>query len=149
MPSNPLTYDEIASYGANQNYPPGTFFASNPLLPSGIGWYDFESYLTSLGVPTSETIDVIKLDLKLTNQLNRYKEFIYNGSGDLITIKIWNSSSKTIQFYNQSFTYTLGTLTKITTLRNSDNFSYDTNFIYDINGVLTGINIIQTPIIPD
>lgn len=88
----------------------------------------------------SPEVNVILLDLTLTNTLLRYKEFIYTGS-DLTSMNIWDSPSKVVQYYSISYLYTLGNLTQTVTTRISDSFSYTKTFAYDGSGNLLNINI--------
>lgn len=88
----------------------------------------------------SPEIDIILLDLALTNTLARYKEFIYT-LGELTELNIWDSPSKLVQYYSISYLYILGNLTQIITTRTSDSFTYTKDLSYDIDGNLLNINI--------
>lgn len=90
--------------------------------------------------PPSPEVDIILLDLKLTNTLARYKEFIYT-LDELTGLNIWDSPSKLVQYYSISYFYTLGNLTQIITTRISDSFVYTKDLTYDVGGNLLDINI--------
>jgi hypothetical protein len=89
----------------------------------------------------SSDINSIELELQLTNVLNRYKEFIYDGGGNLITQNIWSDNTKVLKYYNISYLYTLGNLSTITVERVSDTFTYLKTFSYDGSNNLININI--------
>lgn len=91
-------------------------------------------------VPVSSDVQNILLDLKLTDTLVRYKEFIYTGE-DLTSLEIWDSPDKFVQYYEISYIYSLGNLTEIITTRISDSFTYTKVLDYDLSGNLNSINI--------
>lgn len=137
MAHNPLTLEDIQAAAKNQNFPARRILATNPSTPSAFGYYDVDTY--GFGAPQ---IDVINLELKLTSVLNRFKELTYDVSGNLTNMKIWNSSAKTIQYFNIDFNYTGDNLTNIETTRISDSYVYNKNLTYDVNNNLTEIEII-------
>lgn len=92
------------------------------------------------GSPSNVNVDNILLDLKLTNTLNRFKEFVYI-DGELTTLNIWDSPDKETQYYEVLYNYTDGNLTEIITTRISDSFTYSKVLDYSLEGNLTSINI--------
>jgi hypothetical protein len=136
MPSNPLTTEEILEYLPTQVYPARRIVSTHPSNSSAFAYYDIDSF--GFG---SASIDAVNLELKLTATLNRFKEFIYDGSGNLITMRIWDSISKAVEYFNISFNYTGDNLTNIQTIRISDSYTYDKDFVYDGSNNLVSIEI--------
>jgi len=89
----------------------------------------------------AQQIDVIKLDLQLTNTLKRYVVFEYDIDGNLENKSIYKDDTMVLKYYNIDYAYSSGDLTTITVTRISDSFSYIKEFDYDLDGNLTTINI--------
>jgi hypothetical protein len=89
----------------------------------------------------AQQINVILLDLQLTNRLNRYVEFEYDVDGNVDNKSIYRDDTKIVKYYNIDYAYNSGDLITMTVTRISDSFSYVKEFEYDIDGNLININI--------
>jgi len=87
-------------------------------------------------------IDFIELDLKLSGSVSRFKEFIYDVSGNITQIKIYKNSTKTELLYVTDYTYEDDNISTISTTRISDMFNYTKTFTYNIAGNITSIDTV-------
>lgn len=88
-------------------------------------------------------IGVISLDLELSDSLYRFTEFTYNVSGDISNKSIYTDNTKVTKIYNIDFTYNVGgDLINTETTRISDNFVFNKELEYDVDGNVINKNII-------
>ena len=108
----------------------------------GLSSEDFTKELKALLIKLKKlSLDSIYLDLKLTDVLDRYKEFTYDGSNNLTELNIYTSPAKNILLYNVVYDYTGDNISLITITRASDNVVYTKALSYDVNNNLINIDI--------
>jgi YD repeat-containing protein len=72
---------------------------------------------------------------------NAYKQFTYDGSGNITEQLIYEDDTQNNLLYTSTYSYTGDDLTTITITRASDSFVVTKTLTYDVSGNLTSLNI--------
>ena len=99
------------------------------------------NYSSISGENVEEVLQSIDNEISSVSQ-NGYKTFSYDGSGNLISKNVYEDSSMSNLLYTFAYSYSGTNLTQIDVVRISDSFAYQKILTYDVNDVLTSINLI-------
>lgn len=89
----------------------------------------------------SDTVGDIEAQFK---EYQGYKEFTYDGSGQLSAIDAYADNTKTIYQFNKTFTYSTGKLAQSVLIKFETGQTSTKTFIYDVNGKLISSNVINS-----
>jgi hypothetical protein len=110
-------------------------FGTNKNLPA------VHNDVYNIGVSLSDRITVIERLLK-ADELAVYKEFTYDGDGNITNQDIYEDNTKVVMLFRVVYGYTGDDITTITVTEESSGFVYVKTLAYDINGNLESITIV-------